>query len=112
MKQFDKIFFRDFWKLVKPYWWTSEERWSARVLLALVIVLNLLMVFISYRVTEWYNTFWNALQQYKAGEAWHQILVFAVLVTPYIVAAVYQTYLMQMLQIRWRRWLTTRYLGE
>ena len=112
MKQFDKIFFRDFWKLTKPYWWTSEERWSARVLLAVVVVLNLLQVYISYRVTEWYNTFWNALQQYKAGEAWHQILVFVILVAPYIVAAVYQTYLMQMLQIRWRRWLTTRYLGE
>jgi len=112
MQQFSRAFFHDFWKLAKPYWWTSEERWSARGLLVAVIALNLLQVYISYRVTEWYNTFWNALQQYNAAEAWHQILVFAILVSPYIVATVYQTYLMQMLQIRWRRWLTTRYLGE
>ena len=112
LKQFNGAFFRDFWRLVKPYWADSEERWSARVLIAAVIALNLLMVFISYRITEWYNTFWNALQQYDARGAWHQLLIFAVLVIPYIVAAVYQTYLAQMLQIRWRRWLTRRYLDD
>ena len=112
LKQFNRAFFRDFWRLVKPYWSESEERWSARVLVVAVIVLNLMMVFISYRITEWYNTFWNALQQYDARGAWHQLLIFAVLVIPYIVAAVYQTYLAQMLQIRWRRWLTRRYLDD
>ena len=111
LKQFNRAFFRDLWKLAAPYWRRSEERWSARALLFAVIALNLLMVFISYRITEWYNTFWNALQQYNAGDAWHQILVFTVLVVPYIVAAVYQTFLMQMLQIRWRRWLTRGYLN-
>ncbi len=110
MKQFNREFFRDFRRLVWPYWTSSDERWSARGLLALVVALNLTMVFISYRITEWYNSFWNDLQQYDAAAAWQQILVFAVLVVPYIIAAVYQAYLMQMLQIRWRRWLTKRYL--
>ncbi len=110
MQQFNRAFFRDLWLLTKPYWWRSEERWLARGLFALVVLLNLLMVFISYRITEWYNTFWNALQRYDAPAAWHQILIFAILVTPYIIAAVYQTYLTQMLEIRWRRWLTEHYL--
>ena len=89
LRQFNRAFFRDFWGLVKPYWSESEERWSARGLITLVIALNLLMVYISYRITEWYNTFWNALQRYDAAAAWHQLLIFAVLVTPYVVAAVY-----------------------
>ncbi|MGA2640262.1 MAG: ABC transporter ATP-binding protein/permease [Spirochaetia bacterium] len=110
MKQFNRAFFHDLWGLVKPYWSESDERWGARGLIVSVIALNLLMVYISYRITEWYNTFWNALQQYDSNAAWHQLLIFAVLVIPYIIAAVYQTYLAQMLQIRWRRWLTTRYL--
>ena len=110
MKQFNGAFFRDLWKIVKPYWWHSEERWLARTLLVAIVLLNLLMVYISYRITEWYNTFWNALQVYDAPGAWHQILVFVVLVIPYIVAAVYQTWLTQMLQIRWRQWLTVRYV--
>jgi putative ATP-binding cassette transporter len=110
MKQFNRAFFRDLWSIVKPYWWHSEERWMARVLLLAIVLLNLLMVYISYRITEWYNTFWNALQKYDAPDAWHQLLVFFILVVPYIIAAVYQTYLTQMLQIRWRQWLTRRYV--
>jgi putative ATP-binding cassette transporter len=110
LKQFNRAFFRDMWGIAKPYWAGSEERWSARGLLFAVVALNLLMVYISYRITEWYNTFWNALQKYDAPAAWHQILIFAILVVPYIAAAVYQTYLTQMLQIRWQRWLTKRYI--
>src|SRR5208337_2101366 len=98
------------WGISKHYWGNSEERWSARVLLLAIVALNLFMVYISYRITEWYNTFWNALQKYDAPAAWHQILLFVVLVLPLIVAAVYQTYLTQMLQIRWQRWLTKRYI--
>jgi putative ATP-binding cassette transporter len=110
LKQFNRAFFRDTWKIAKPYWGSSDERWSARALLLAVVILNLFMVYVSYRVTEWYNTFWNALQKYDAPLAWHQILVFVILVTPYVAAAVYQTYLTQMLQIRWQRWLTKRYI--
>ena len=110
MKQFNRAFFRDMWGIAKHYWGNSEERWSARALLLAIVMLNLFMVYISYRLTEWYNTFWNALQKYDAPAAWHQILLFVVLVLPLIVAAVYQTYLTQMLQIRWQRWLTKRYI--
>ncbi len=112
MKQFNGKFFRDFWKIAGPYWRTSEERWKARGLLLAVALLNLLMVAISYQITEWYNTFWDALQAYNAPQAWHEILIFLLLVVPYIIAAVYQTYLTQMLQIYWRRWLTQRYVKE
>jgi putative ATP-binding cassette transporter len=110
VKQFNRAFFRDMWGIAKPYWASSDERRSARGLLFAIVALNLLMVYISYRITEWYNTFWNALQKYDAPAAWHQILIFVILVIPYIAAAVYQIYLTQMLQIRWQRWLTKRYV--
>lgn len=111
MKQFNRAFLRDLWALVKPYVASSEERWSARGLLALVVSLDLVTVVVSYRITEWYSTFWNALQSYDARAAVHQLFVFALLVTPYLVASVYQVYFTQMLQIRWQRWLTRRYLA-
>ena len=41
----------------------------------------------------------------------HQLVRVAWLVGAFIVLAVYQLYLNQMLEIRWRRWLTERYLG-
>jgi putative ATP-binding cassette transporter len=52
------------------------------------------------------------LPEKNSPEAWKQILRFCVLAAIYIVMAVYAFYLNQMLQIRWRRWMTDRYLKE
>ncbi|HUX22339.1 MAG TPA: SbmA/BacA-like family transporter, partial [Spirochaetia bacterium] len=112
MKQFNRAFFRDLWQLAKPYWTISDERWLARGLFALVIALNLVMVYMNYRITNWYNSFYNDMQQYKDAAVWHGVLVFLLLAAIFILAAVFQTYFGQMLQIRWRRWLTTRYLDN
>src|SRR6201993_4333478 len=101
---------RDAWRLAKPYW-VSEEKWSARGLLLAVVALNLGNVYISVRLNEWNNAFYNALQKLDGGEFFRQLGVFCILAAFYIVMAVYALYLNQMLQVRWRRWLTRRYLG-
>src|ERR1700680_2902322 len=100
----------DAWRLYKPYW-VSEERWSARGLLLAVVALNLGNVYISVRINEWNNAFYNALQKLDGGEFFRQLGIFCVLALLFILMAVYALYLSQMLQIRWRRWLTRRYLG-
>ncbi len=101
---------RDAWRLAKPYW-ASEEKWSARGLLFAVVALNLGNVYISVRINEWNNAFYNALQKLDGGEFFRQLGVFCILAALFIVMAVYALYLSQMLQVRWRRWLTRRYLG-
>jgi vitamin B12/bleomycin/antimicrobial peptide transport system ATP-binding/permease protein len=101
---------RDAWRLAKPYW-MSEEKWSAWGLLLAVIVLNLGNVYVSVRINEWNNAFYNALQKLDSNEFFRQLGVFCVLAALYIIMAVYALYLSQMLQIRWRRWLTREYLG-
>src|SRR3984957_1130821 len=101
---------RDAWRLAKPYW-GSEEKWSARGLLLAVIALNLGNVYISVRINEWNNAFYNALQKLDGSEFFRQLGIFCILAAVYIVMAVYALYFSQMLQIRWRRWMTRRYLG-
>jgi putative ATP-binding cassette transporter len=101
--------FRDAWAIVRPYW-LSEERWSGRTLLLVVIVLNLAIVYLNVRINRWNNTFYNALQDKDYAVFVHQLTGFAWLAGFFIVAAVYQLYVNQMLQIRWRRWLTDHYL--
>jgi putative ATP-binding cassette transporter len=100
---------RAFWRLAGPYWW-SEEKWSARALLAVVIGLNLSLVALNVRFNAWNNDFYNTLQELDQDEFYRQLLIFTGLAFAFIVIAVYQLYLNQMLQIRWRRWLTERYL--
>jgi putative ATP-binding cassette transporter len=101
---------RDAWTLIRPYWF-SEDRWAGRGLLLAVIGLALFTVFINVLLNKWSNSFYNAIQDKDLPAFWNLLIRFSWLALLYIVAAVYQIYLNQMLQIRWRRWLTERYLG-
>jgi len=102
---------RNAWALTRPYWF-SEDRWAAWGLLLAVVTLNLGIVFINVLLNKWNNTFYNSLQDKNYDVFVQQLFRFTWLAGSYIIVAVYQLYLNQMLQIRWRRWLTERYLGE
>ncbi len=95
--------------MAAPYW-RSEDRWAARGLLVVVVALNLGIVYLNVLLNQWNNGFYNALQDKNYAVFVHQLVRFSWLAGFYIVVAVYQLYLNQMLQIRWRRWLTERYL--
>jgi putative ATP-binding cassette transporter len=98
------------WRIAKPYW-ASEEKWSAWGLLLAVVLLNLGTVYISVRINEWNNAFYDALQTLNGAEFFRQVGIFCFLAALAIIMSVYALYFNQMLQIRWRRWLTRRYLG-
>ena len=106
-----KKLFHSFWTLFKVYW-SSEEKWKARGLLAFVISLNFAMVYLLVQLNEWYNTFYNALQNYEAENFWPLVGKFTALAFCYIFIAVYAVYLRQMLQIKWRTWMTRNYLNS
>jgi putative ATP-binding cassette transporter len=99
------------WRLIKCYW-TSEEKWSAWALLIGVLALNLCNVFVSVGINEWNRSFYTALAAFDSQTLFAQLGYFCILVTLAISMSVYGLYLSQMLQIRWRRWLTGRYLGN
>ena len=104
-------FLRDLWALARPYWF-SEERRSARSLLAAVVALNLGIVYLNVLFNKWNNNFYNALQDKDMSAFYALIWQFSLLAAAFIVCAVYRLYLNQMLQIRWRRWLNDRYLDR
>jgi len=116
-------FLKDTWRLTKPYFFSSEERWSARGLLVAIIAMNLLLVAVTVFLSYWRREFYNALQDKDWQAFWE--LLFLYRHTPSglmpgfcwvamiaIILSVYSVYLNQMLQIRWRRWLTRHYLRE
>ncbi len=99
------------WRIAIPYF-RSEDRWAARGLLASVIAIELALVAIDVLINQWNNRFYNALQERNWDTFVSELLYFSVLAMIFIALAVYQLYLNQWLQIRWRRWLTQSYLGE
>lgn len=111
-------FLHDAWALARPYW-SSEERWRARLLLAVVVALNLALVGMGVLLTFWNRQFYNALEA-RDTEAFGALLLFgrhsdggfmpgfAVIAPLFILVAVYALYLQMALQIRWRRWMTEK----
>ena len=106
-----RAFLGKLWVLVKPFW-VSEERWAAIGLLAVVVALNLAIVYLNVKFNNWYGVFYDALQEKKQAVYFEQLKVFTILAVLYIITAVYRIYLRQMLEIRWRRWLTGQYFGR
>ena len=99
------------WRLAHPYFF-SEDRKAGRILLASVILIELSLVAINVMINRWQNNFYNALQD-RAWDAFvEQLMIFTLLGCSYVVLAVYQLYLQQWLQIRWRAWMTRRYLDH
>ncbi len=99
------------WRIAAPYF-NSEDKWAGRGLLAAVVAIELTLVAIDVLLNQWSNRFFNALQEYNWDVFVREIGVFCLLAACFIALAVYQLYLNQWLQIRWRRWLTRHYLGE
>jgi putative ATP-binding cassette transporter len=99
------------WRIASPFF-RSEDRWPGRILLASVIGIELSIVAITVLINEWNAQFYNALQDRNWDAFVYQLGYFSILATVYIVLAVYQLYLNQWLQIRWRRWLTNSYLDH
>lgn len=97
--------------LALPYW-KSSDRWAARGLLGVIVAMNLALVYVNVLFSDWNNRFYDALQQHDFPRFIRELEYFCVLAAIFIVIAVYQTYLTQMLEIRWRRWLTDRYLAS
>ena len=95
--------------MISPYW-VSEDRWAAILLLLGVVLLTLGMVYLTVLLNQWNNAFYSALQDKDLVAFRGQLFRVTWLIGIFIVLAVYQVYLNQMLEIRWRRWLTDRYL--
>ena len=113
---------RDAWRLTSPYF-RSEERWSARLLLATIIVMNFGLVGLNVLLNAWNGALFNTFQT-KDGTAFIDLLLtwhvedgnimpgFLGIATVYIAVAVYRTWLRQLLIVRWRRWSTERLLAD
>ena len=99
------------WRIASPYFF-SQDRWPGRILLAAIIALELSVVALTVLLNTWNNVFYNALQDRNWGVFVTQLGYFCILATAWVLVNVYQLYLNQWLQIRWRRWLTQTYLGH
>ncbi|MBB3769740.1 putative ATP-binding cassette transporter [Angulomicrobium tetraedrale] len=99
----------DVWRLSIPYF-RGEDKWRGGILLAAVVALEVGWVYATVLLNEWNNAFYNAIQEKDYAAFTHQLWLFAAYAAGAIIVAVYQIYLRQWLEIRWRNWMTDKYL--
>ncbi|HVO01477.1 MAG TPA: SbmA/BacA-like family transporter, partial [Candidatus Cybelea sp.] len=120
-----RSFLGKLWALTGPYFFSMEAP-IAITLLIVVVGMVLGTVYLHYMLNGFYGDFNNALQArdltqtpvtlfghyfFTLNRFLYLLGYFAILVFPLVALNVYSTYLRQMLQIRWRRWMTERFLG-
>ena len=110
LAQFQR-FLRQVAHLSLPYF-RSDERWKARGLLAAIVVLNLGSVYMLVLLNQWNRVFYDALQNKDAAVFWAQLGRFTYLAMIFVAIAIYRFYLTQLLQLRWRAWMTRHLMGR
>jgi putative ATP-binding cassette transporter len=100
---------RKIWALTRPYF-NSDQKWIARGMLIAIVALNLAAVFMLVQFNDWNRAFYDALDKRNQPEFWNQLIRFSWLAVIYIVIMVYKFYLTQLLELRWRSWMTSHYL--
>jgi putative ATP-binding cassette transporter len=102
-------------RLLFPYW-VSEDRWRARRLLAIIVVIDLCGTYLAVRVSYWHRDYWDALAAHDVNAFWNLMWFFIAILCFGALFDAARTWFFQALEMRWRNWMTDvfihRWLGE
>ena len=91
----------------------AHERRIAMAMIAFLVLVNQAQVGMSVRLSFFNRDWFNAIQAKDAATFWSLLLwVFVPWAFVYILSSVIEYVVKSMLIIRWRRWLTARYVGR
>ena len=114
-KGFNLDLLKDFWSIAKPYWF-STNKWQARGLLLLVIVLLGTFTVFNLFLTNQRAEFISALSAQDSERFWGSIIQFFVTVVIAVPFVSSYSFIRQKLSIFWRQWMTNSlmksYLGD
>ena len=104
-------FLGDWWLLVNPYF-RSEEWPIAIALLIGAIALTLGGVGLEVIFNDWNRRFYDSLQNKNEEVFWREIIFFSWIAAIWIAVFIARAVVSPYLRLRWRRWLTRRYLAH
>ena len=99
------------WRILRLYFY-SKERIYARNMALLLIIMELLSVGLEVVFTYWQKMFMNTFPTFNQTGFLRSIIYFCFFLIGMTVVTVYKQYWAQLLQIRWRRWLTDDFLQK
>lgn len=109
MERINLRVFKRFWAIAKSYWF-SDEKWKARGLLLLTVLLLLAFTGLSVLLNNKRGVLISALSAKDESRFWETVLIFVAVLVVYAPLYAGYTYLRDRLGLEWRRWLTGRFL--
>jgi vitamin B12/bleomycin/antimicrobial peptide transport system ATP-binding/permease protein len=98
------------WPLRAMEW---PERWLATTAVVVLVLINQGQVAISVRLSFFNRDWFNAIQEKQEALFWSLLFtVFLFWAAIFIVTSIVEYLIQSALTIRWRRWLTSTYVGE
>ncbi len=111
VQRFNLNIFKQFWSIAKFYW-SSEEKWRARGLLLLVVILSLGYTGLSVMLNSKRGELISALSAKDEIRFWQTILVFVGILVVYAPLYAGYVYLRARLGLQWRQWLTDHFVDR
>jgi vitamin B12/bleomycin/antimicrobial peptide transport system ATP-binding/permease protein len=111
MQRFNLNILRQFWSIAKSYW-SGDQKWRARGLLLLVILLSLGYTGLSVLLNNKRGELISALSVRDEARFWQTILIFAGTLVLYAPLYAGYVYLRDRLALNWRRWLTDYFIDR
>jgi putative ATP-binding cassette transporter len=93
-------------------YWKSSEKWSALALALVVVALDLGAVYVSVMLSYWDKDFFDALADRRGQLFVSLMLQLAWIYGLSLTVGVAKTWFRQLLEIRWRGWLTRNFLAR
>ncbi len=109
MERFNFKVFRRFWAIAKAYWF-GEDKWKARGLLLLIVLLLLGYTGLSVLLNTQRGELISSLSAQSESRFWKTVGVFLGILVIYAPLLASYTFLRDRLGLAWRRWLTNSFI--
>ena len=93
-------------------YWRGSAHWRPRLLTGGLVLIVFAQVALTIRLNLWSADLFNALERRSTDGALRQIGLFAVIVAGTMAGSTANLIVRRRLQLGWRRWLTTRVVGD
>ena len=111
MERFNLKVFQRFGAITKAYWF-GDEKWQARGLLLLIVVLLLGYTGLSVVLNSQRGELISSLSAKDEARFWQTVVIFVGVLVVYAPLLAGYTYLRDRLGLEWRRWLTHRFVNQ
>lgn len=108
--KFDIKLLQQFWKVGKPYWFSSE-RWGAITLLILLIILSIISTVLLLIVSIFLGEVTTSLAEQNQEVFIQSVSIFIAIIVIGVVLLSLKSYVQAKLSLYWRRWLTYHFLN-